>query len=555
MYLVLGGFILFAAYLRFYHLDDMGFRFCDEGARLMHPKTLNVTMTTPSLYFKHGLMIWIFIGLKIFGFNCLGALTWSIVCGLFSVIFVFALWGRYASLHTALFASIIYGSNYYIFFYQRSNMSDGYALNFFILILFLITVLFQGMQIIPVNRNKHKLISSPSLIFLTFLVTGMLIGLVYTVRIQSCVTVLGVLGALGLALFLQPTRDRWKWKNVRRYSVFIVILLGIAFFSYCLFMYFIQDMVKWKETLVFYEKNYDITRKLWNVWKPYVIINIWKLSSFSFLSFALLGVCCDTINCLNLNLVRRWLLICFWGLFFASLKMALPWPRAYLYLIFILTIYWVLAFEYILSLKIFNNIKPPLRYSFLTLCLLLTVISELTLIVPFINKKSRYNEAVAYIESKGPGNLHTTHARPIFSMLSFPHSTYIVYDTSRVHTIYQDFCVALKAGYEEKGVRYMVFDHNISYFGGDTRMLQQFVVTVLPDVVLKNDFGEDYHTCMDAFASPPKHDVFTDKIMIYDMENFRKIPRIPIPYFNNKRTEQIFFNRLKNKYSEENGSI
>ena len=151
-------FVCLAAVLRFYHLDQMGFRFCDEGARLMHPKLLNENQNYPSLYYKHGLMFWIFLGLKIFGFTCYGALSWSIVCGLASIFLVYALWARFSSEKTALLGAIVYGMNYYIFYYQRSNMSDGYALFFFILTLLLLVIAFQYIRILQTKSLMTPLL-------------------------------------------------------------------------------------------------------------------------------------------------------------------------------------------------------------------------------------------------------------------------------------------------------------------------------------------------------------------------------------------------------------
>ena len=371
-----------------------------------------------------------------------------------------------------------------------------------------------------------------------------MVGFTFTVRIQTCVTLLGVVGALGLALLLSSESWNDRFAAIKKYAWFSIIILFFAVLSYAIFMFSIRNLVKWHETMVFYGKNYDITRKLWNGWKPYLLINIWHLTGFPFILFAFLGFAFDCVKWHKLNLPRRWLLICTVGLLASYLKMALPWPRAYLYMIFIMTIYWVLSFEHIFSFWFTSGQLVRMRVPLVLCSLLIMAFCEMILILPFIHKKSRYNDVVAFIENRGAGNLHTTHARPIFSMLSFTHSTYIVYDTYRVNKTYRDFCEALMAGYVEKNVRYMILDNNVSYFGGDDRMLQQFVVTVLPDAVFKNDFGEDFHTCMDAFAAPPKHDIFTDKIMVCDMRNFKKVPRVPIPFYSPKKMDEIFTFRI-----------
>ena len=86
----------------------------------------------------------------------------------------------------------------------------------------------------------------------------------------------------------------------------------------------------------------------------------------------------------------------------------------------------------------------------------------------------------------------------------------------------------------------MILDSHISHFGGDSRMIQQFAVTVLPDAVFINDNGSDWHTCMEAFQSPPKNDMFTNRIMIYDMKNFHHIPAHPLPFLGNEKMDQLF---------------
>jgi hypothetical protein len=65
--------------------------------------------------------------------------------------------------------------------------------------------------------------------------------------------------------------------------------------------------------------------------------------------------------------------------------------------------------------------------------------------------------------------------------------------------------------------------------------------------VFFNDYGDDYHNCMDAFGRWPKHNLFSDKLILYDLENIRHpIPEFP-PYTTEENIENRFLTMLTDK--------
>jgi 4-amino-4-deoxy-L-arabinose transferase-like glycosyltransferase len=85
----------------------------------------------PSLYYKHGLMIFLYLGMKLFGFSIMGSLLLAATCSCINIIIFLLLCMQVMSQKYAFAATSIFTFNYYIFFYHSSNMSDGYALMFF----------------------------------------------------------------------------------------------------------------------------------------------------------------------------------------------------------------------------------------------------------------------------------------------------------------------------------------------------------------------------------------------------------------------------------------
>jgi 4-amino-4-deoxy-L-arabinose transferase-like glycosyltransferase len=397
-----------ALFVRMYHLNLMGFRFADEGYHLNHARLLLESPGTPSLYFKHGLIYFLYLGLHLFSFSVSGSLLFSVFCGILTCLFFYFISKRFLSTKLSLLLLIVFSFNYYIFYYQRSNMSDGYALMFF------------------------------------------------------CIT---------LYFFIQALKEFGFLKN--------------------------------KPEKPFFE------------WKCYIIQHLWHLCSLPFLLIALAGIFFDVKNFKKLNLIKLWLLICFAGLFAAYLKMAMPWPRAYLYFIVILIFYWLNG-----AFCISGLFKPKYRQLILLLCLIVTLIGESALILPFVNKQSGYNTALQIVKSEKKGTIIGTHSWPIFESAEFKHDNIIIYKLCRRYNSLTEFNWILKDIQKHYNEVFIITDNNVSFMAPDTVPLLLEYYTNNPQfLILNNDFGEDYHTCMDAFGRKPVHDFFSDKIIISHLQD------------------------------------
>lgn len=534
--------ILLTFILRYYNLEAMWFRFADEGYHLLHAAVLDAGKTAHTLYFKHGLIVFLMYGLKVFGFTVPGALNFSVFCGILTIVTFFYVCRRFLAVTNSLVLAAVFSSNYYIFYYQRSNMSDGYALMFFMFNLFCLITSMQNFDILNGKTKSKGYGKVPGTAWSFLVMSGILTGFSFTVRIQTCLTAAGVFGALGIAVLLEVFEGKRKWRDFRRLLSYAFIWIISAAVTYALFMYSIRNDIRWASTFEWYRKNLVITEAPVNGWKLYIFSHLFHLCSVPFLVIATMGIFSFLLKIKRLNTVRRWMLICFIGLSAGYLKMAMPWPRAYLYLIVLLVFFWGAGLSLVCRIQQTGRI---FRRAAVVILLIVTAAGELLLILPFISKTSGYRQAAIFMGRHGPGNYYATHAWPIFSV-GHKGRGFLFYPTYNKHNgSYRDLAITLKAHCDEQHIRYLILDNNVSNYFINPELLEQFVVTYLPDAVFKNDFGEDYHTCMDAFGTIPNNDLFTDKIMIYDLSEMEKLPRTPIPYYDDKRMSEVFNKRWK----------
>ena len=364
----------------------------------------------------------------------------------------------------------------------------------------------------------------------------------------------GMVGALGLTIAIDEgfANIANRWKDIVRAWIPLIMILFYAICAYLLFFAFLfhMDWIDWKNSKIFYEGHLVLTTKSDDVWGPFLLTNIWHLAGLPFIAVSIYGLISETFLFKQLDLRRKWILVAFWGLAVFLFKTGISFPRAYVYTVLFMCAYWGLGVR-----RIAASLPRNKRFKVLRVCVVLFIVvtsfaCEMRLITPLFHKKSRYDEAERFIAERGPGEIHGTHSWPIFELLPFKYKRYIVYDTYRLYPDYQGFCLALKVAVEEQNVNYMVLDNNLSYFGGDIKMIQQFAATVLPDAVFQNDYGDDWHTCMDAFGKPSIRNMFTNRVMVYDMRNFAKIPREPIPFLGAERMDQIFTERWAEKSAE-----
>ena len=91
-----------AAVLRFYHLSEQGYRFCDEGYHLNLPILYLVDHQEPFLYFKHGLLWFIAVGISVLGLSQAASMQFSGICGLASIVLFYALLSQLFSRRVAV---------------------------------------------------------------------------------------------------------------------------------------------------------------------------------------------------------------------------------------------------------------------------------------------------------------------------------------------------------------------------------------------------------------------------------------------------------------------
>ena len=553
--IALSGIVTLAAFLRLYHLMGSGFKLTDEGYHFYPSIDLYNAFergTTQFLTWYHGLEFWIAFGCSFFGFTYDGALLWAAVCGIISVPLLYIFSSCVFSRKTALFCALALAFNYYLVFYARTALATGYAVFFFCWFLIVLNNAARLTKILPEAKDKPV---SRTRRILAILATGVFLGMLTHIRIELGFIGLGMVGALGLTVLIENSaagfeRGRkavWKaWK-----PLFIIVIIAVC--VYLLFFLILDSVnwIDWKNSLVFYKGHLGFAAGSDHPWGPYFLTDIWYLSGIPFLFISLWGLVSETVSFKRLSLERKWFVIAFWGMSVFLFKTGLAYPRTYVYTVLFLCVYWGVGIRRIsVSLRSIRLSRVFRTYATLLL-IALSFAGEFRLINPLFHKKSRYDEAEKFIAARGTGNIHCTHSWPIFELLPFKYKRYIIYDTYNRIANYKAFCRVLKNAYEKGNVKYMLLDNNLTYWGNDITMIQQFAATILPTAVFRNDYGDDWHTCMDAFGRPPVRNMFTNRIMVYDMKYLSKIPKEPIPFLGSKRMDEIFTERWNEKESEE----
>ena len=532
--------------LRFYHLKDAGVKFHDEAICYIHALTLKHAMQgwhiKHFLYWYPALPFWIFLGCFITGFSLKGALLWGAINGILCIPLFYIFCSSIAPKRIALLATIALAFNYYLVYYSRTNLPTGYGIFFFCI---LITLLGKIRVYTEKNNTGDLTFYYTSKQYLLFISTGIFLGILIHIRTDAGLFGVGMLFALYLAFL-----STYKYSNIRsnfksfiNRSSFIFVILISAAISFTLFLviFGLLDWINWDATKLFYKERYSYTHHANSIWGPYLLIFIYRLSSIPFWSIAIIGIINDIVKFGKINIYRRWCLIAFIGMTILLFKTGLSFPRAYVFLVVLMCFYWALGVEYLISLHFLHS-----KYTALILgvCLIAaTFFGEFMLIYPLFKKKANYDRLAEYMASLQPGNIIGTHSWPMLEGLPFDFRKFLIYDLSKQCSSYKSFCLSLKYNCKNIHIRYMILDNNISYFATNSKIIQQFAVTNLPDVIFYNDYGDDWHTCMEAFQTPPIKDVFTKRIMLYDLSRPRKIPATPIPFLGSENMDEIFRQR------------
>ena len=519
-YLFMGIFTV-GILLRVYELSGKSFKICDEGYHLMYPFVYSLGLENV-FYFKHGLMMWIYWGLSLFSFTVEGALLFNVFCGILTMPLFYLLCRQFLKTRASLFAFLAFASSYYIIYYHRTFLSDGFGLFFFTATLLLIIITFRLFGIIKCPGGL-RCFKRYRYLFLLF--AGVLLGFSYTVRIQTCLALLGVMGACGAAFVIY----RWILRKRRvpfsfgRYVLIsgCLVLIGILFYYIFLF-HIVKDAVLWESTLEWYGKNFVIASgQNSREWQPFLMIFLFKFCSLSFLAGGFAGLLIDAFRVRSLNIVRLAFLISAAGLGVMYFYLKMPWPRAYLYFVCFLCIYWGIFLDAVLSFKILSS-RKWLVPGIAGLTVLALFIGEFRLLKHMFTMDSNYNKALAWIgKNSGKSKFSTTHAWPII-FIAAPRQVHIIYD--KAYPSYEFFLNSIAGNCRYKDIRFVVVDSYASYFRDNHDFLERLYREFEPTVEFSNDYGLDEHTSYDAFGVGPCKDIFIDKIVIFDVSNMKKRP-------------------------------
>ncbi len=519
-FLLLALILLLAAGLRFYRLSDMGYRFGDEGYHLMYSILYLMHHDEPFLYFKHGLHLFIAFGIVLFDLDQAGSLCWSAVCGLLTILLFYGFTSQLANQRAALFAAFAMAVSKYILFYHRSNMSDGYALLFFCMTSIFLIFAFRGLGFLPSVSGRQ---SEPGRIlsWSVVVLAGLLIGFCFTVRIQTCLILIGSLFALALTLGVATNR-----RNTGRFLVLSGGLLLLGGVGYAATMFLLHDNIKWESTVEWYAKNFGIGRQSPEVWAPYPLIHLWSFCGWPLIVIAVTYLVYATVRIRSRGIALRWLLVYSWGLLVLFLYMGLPWPRAHVYLAFYLCIFWGLAMDQASAAvaRMSRRIRYAGALGIAILCVL-TAGAEIRKAKTLITGKGGYLETMQYLLANGIGDgIVTTHAWPIFRA-EHRHLTTVLYEfPEHLHDADegQVFIQFLRGRTIYENATHMVLDVHIPYActPEQQRFLQRFCATYPPDMLVVNDFACDPQTCQDAFKVTFPESMFSRYNIVYDLRRF-----------------------------------
>jgi len=532
---------VFGAVLRFWHLAAQGYRFADEGYHLLYSSFLVWGIDEPFLYFKHGLHGLLALGLGVLGLDQTGSLRWSALLGTLTLPLCYLLWRQVEGKRVALIALFLVAVSKYVLFYHRSNMSDGYALFVFTGVLLLISNALWRPDVhgahLSVRTGKRRR-------WITTVATGLLLGATFTVRIQTCFILVGCVAAWLTALFVRHDRE-----GLRRQLPLAVIMLIAALPGYALVMLALGNTVNWPTTLEWYGKNMVLVDGPPMAWRPWCAIHLWSYCSAAFLGFAIAGLLHRTWHWRRLRTPQLWLVLCCWGLSLGFLKTALPWPRGHLYMVFFLCPFAATGIDLAARL-VARRWRRGCRFARAAAIVTLAGLvggAELAKARVLLTGSGGYGETLRFLLDDNIGeDVFTTDSWPLFRA-AHRHLTTVVYDDLKeVCTAGTDaeahdaFIARLISRHRtpDSGVSHMVLDHTLSYRCDEriVRFVERFVATYPPDLMVRNDFGDDPQTCADAFGKALPESVFSHFNVVYSLRRFASPDFVPLPLAPRERT-------------------
>jgi hypothetical protein len=559
VWLGLAAIIAYAAALRFVGLADAGFRLCDEGWHLIYPQFLAGADAAPDIiYFKHGLLLWISVGVQLFGASPAAALHWAALNGLLTLVPLYFLLRRLFSPRAAAFGCLAFGCCRYILFYHRSNMSNGYSLLAYTIGALLLVHVIDRFGWADDWEAPSPDSASSRLRWLLAAAFGVWVGIVFTVRIQGCITLLGTVGAFGLAMVICgiAAREQTLLRKLLGYTALVAATLPLAYLGYSFVMLLLGDVVDWERTREWYGINFNIAGGGHAEWGLYLPRYLTSFMGWPLLVLGIAGLACEcwrvggALRAGRPTMARLGFLLSALGLFAIYLKTGLPWPRAYLYAPYFLAAYAGVALDQLLGCE-----RLSVRTRWLTASLLLAALlaCELWLSLPLYRQRSGYEAATELMNerertrSPRSTSIIGTHSWPVVACSYRIRGARTIYKLVPKPANYRSLAVALIDAHHRHNIRFVVLDIYLTYTvrGSDLhRAVQQFLLTVPPDAVFANEAAAEEQAVADAFEGDSLIiDPFAKVVVLYDLKRLAEMPGLPaqpLPYTSDAAMTEQF---------------
>jgi hypothetical protein len=226
-----------------------------------------------------------------------------------------------------------------------------------------------------------------------------------------------------------------------------------------------------------------------------------------------------------------WLLVCASGALAGFLYIGLPFPRGHVFLVLLMTLYWALG-----TLTLVRFFASKWRLAILAVLVFATFVGEFRIVSPMFTKRAKYNILPqVFTPASTVHNVNWPVMKSYF--IEYIHTAL---ELNIQNPLDRD---ELLEGILEKapkcGYRYLILDYYTAS-SIKSELLERMALAIPPHAVLFNDYGEDYHTFMDARGYPPSHSMFSDKIVVWDLARIRQpVPEFP-PYTTPEDMESRF---------------
>jgi len=514
--LALGAIIALGAWLRLYGTTANGFRMCDEGYYFVPARLMAiVNHAEPVLYFYHGTIVWVYWGCRLFGFSPESALLWAALNGIACLPLIWLFSRLLFSSRIALLAALAAATNYFLVYYSRINLSNIYGLVFTLaamcLLARLVPMLDPGRPDAWSTSDRHLRIALTAAI-------GVIGGLLFHIRIDACIFLCGMVGAIIPAMALRTSRHQWLGIVVALLPSFLILILS-AILAYALFAAAYFPWFDWPTTREWYLRQLPFLTGTARPWRLYFLEHLWHLTSIPFWTVAAIGVIAECTRFRRLPFPRFWLLICVLGTLVGFLLLGIPFPRGHLFAVLLLAFYWAAGLVFLAGAG-----PRPLMAAMAASLAVLTVGAELWMIQPMFRKRAGYDQ-VAQIIQQQPADILSNPNWPVLKAY-LPYQAHAMLNQELPPPGGEAELRQLLQLAPTRGCRYLVLDYYTAPFV-NPEPWERLAAACPPAAIFANDYGEDYHNLMDALGWIPPRNLFSNKIMLFDL---MALPN-PLPSF------------------------